>query len=77
MSKLEDESVAFRKIEIARNLFNYNDEYTIGNAEEISPIGKDENSNGDIGSAADIAARKTLIAKNEYNYNNEYNAGND
>lgn len=76
MSKLEDTSVAFRKIEVARNEFNYNDEYAIGNPEELSPVGKGEN-NGDVGSAVDIATRKKLVAKNQFNYNREYNAGND
>ena len=76
MSRLEDISVPFRKTEIARNEFNYNDEYTTGNPEELSPVGKETN-NGETGSATDIATRKTLIAKNAYNYNNEYNAGND
>jgi hypothetical protein len=76
MSKLEDISAPFRKIEITRNQFNYDDEYTNGNPEELSPIGKDTN-NGETGSAADIAQRKKLIAKNKFDYNREYNAGND
>lgn len=76
MSKLEGESVAFRNNLIAKNEFNYNDEYKVGNPEEESPIGKDTN-NGQTGSAADIAQRNKLIAKNEYNYNKEYNAAND
>lgn len=74
MSRLETINAPFRKIEIARNEFGYDDEYTIGNPEELSPIGKDTN-NGETGSAVDIATRKTLIAKNEFNYNKEYNAG--
>jgi hypothetical protein len=76
MSKLEEVSAPFRKTEVARNMFNYNDEYTLGNPEELSPIGKGEN-NGEVGSAVDIATRKVLVAKNPYNYNREYNAGND
>jgi hypothetical protein len=67
MSKLEDVSAPFRKTEVARNMFNYNDEYSLGNAEELSPIGKGEN-NGEVGSAVDIATRKALVAKNPYNY---------
>lgn len=76
MSKLEEVSVPFRKNLIAKNEFDYNDEYTIGNKDELSPIGKETN-NGETGSAADIAQRKKLIAKNKFNYNREYNAGND
>jgi hypothetical protein len=75
MSKLEVVSEPFRKADIARNEFNYNNEYTTGNPEEISPLGKDENTAGDVGSAADIAQRKKLITKNKFNYNREYNAG--
>ena len=74
MSRLEDESVAFRKAEIAKNEFNYNNEYSNGNPEELSPVGKETN-NGDTGSAIDIATRKKLITKNKFNYNREYNAG--
>jgi hypothetical protein len=74
MSRLEDISLPFRKIEIARNEFDYNDEYTTGNPDELSPIGKDTN-NGETGSAVDIATRKNLVTKNKFNYNNEYNQG--
>lgn len=77
MSKLEGESVGYRNNLIAKNMFNYNDEYTVGNKDEKSPIGKDTNASGDIGSAADIKQRQLLTTKNEYNYNDEYNAGND
>jgi hypothetical protein len=76
MSKLEELSAPYRKLEIARNFFNLNDQYTLGNPEELSPIGKGEN-NGEVGSAIDISTRKILVAKNSYNYNREYNAGND
>ena len=74
MSRLEDESVAFRKTELAKNEFDQNKPYTNGNPAELSPIGKDTN-NGETGSAIDIAKRKQLIAKNQFNYNKEYNAG--
>jgi len=77
MSKLEDVSAPFRKIEIARNDYNYNDEYNAGNPDALSTgdeQGKGEN-NGSVGSSTDIATRKKLIAKNKFNYNREYNAG--
>jgi hypothetical protein len=74
MSRLETESVPFRKVEVAKNEFDENKPYTNGNPAELSPIGKDTN-NGETGSAIDIAQRKKLITKNKFNYNREYNAG--
>jgi hypothetical protein len=74
MSRLEDISLPFRKCEVARNDFDYNDEYTTGNPEELSPLGKDTN-NGETGSTCDIKKRKELIAKNKFNPNREYYAG--
>ena len=77
MSKLEELSAPFRKCEVARNNYNFNDEYNAGNADALSTgdeLGKGEN-NGCVGSATDIKKRKQLIAKNCYNYNREYNQG--
>jgi len=77
MSKLEDISVPFRKILIAKNEFDTNDQYTVGHPDALST--GDENGkgevNGEVGGATDIKVRKTLITKNKYNYNKEYNAG--
>jgi len=76
MSKLEDVSVSYRNQEVAKNRYNYNKPYTIGNPDELSPIGKDEN-NGQVGDTNDIKARKTLLAKNKYNAKKGYDSHND
>jgi len=77
MSRLEEVSVPFRKVLIAKNEFDVNDQYTVGHPDALST--GDENGkgemNGDVGGATDIKVRKTLIAKNKFNYNREYNAG--
>lgn len=77
MSRLEEISIPFRKVLIAKNEFDNNDQYTVGHPDALST--GDENGkgemNGDVGGATDIKVRKTLIAKNKFNYNREYNAG--
>lgn len=77
MSKLEGISVPFRKILIAKNEFDNNDQYTVGHPDALST--GDENGkgevNGEVGGATDIKSRNTLIAKNKYNSNKEYYSG--
>lgn len=76
MSKLEEVSLPFRTCTIAKNDYNYNDEYNVGHPDALS-TGDEEGKgevNGQVGSASDIKARKKEIAKNKYNYNREYNA---
>ena len=77
MSRLEESSVPFRKVLIAKNEFDINDQYNAGHPDALST--GDENGkgemNGDVGGLTDIKVRKTLIAKNKFNYNREYNAG--
>jgi hypothetical protein len=75
MSRLEGESVGFRNKLIAKNDYNYNEEYNVGNPDALSTgdeQGKGE-LNGSVGGATDIKQREKLIAKNKYNYNKEYN----
>ncbi len=77
MSKLEDVSLPFRTRSIARNDYNYNDEYSVGHSDALSTgdeKGKGE-VNGQIGSATDIKERNKEIVKNKFNKNREYNAG--
>jgi len=77
MSKLEDVSIPYRKILVAKNTYDNNDQYTVGHPDALST--GDENGkgevNGEVGGATDIKVRKTLIAKNKYNNNKEYYAG--
>lgn len=75
MSRLEEQSVQYRKREIARNDHDFNDEYSGTHPDALSDgdeKGKGEK-NGSIGSATDIKERNQQIAKNRYNYNREYN----
>jgi hypothetical protein len=77
MSRLEDISVPFRKIEIARNDYDNNDQYNAGHPDALSTgdeQGKGE-VNGEVGGATDIKTRKVLMTKNKFNRNREYNAG--
>lgn len=77
MSKLEDISAPFRKVLIAKNDFNQNEQYTAGHPDSLSTgdeNGKGEQ-NGEVGGATDIKVRKTLMTKNKYSRNKEYNAG--
>ncbi len=75
MSRLEGESLPFRKKLVAKNHFSYNDEYNVGNPDALSTgdeQGKGEN-NGQVGGATDIKTRERLVTKNKYSYNKEYN----
>jgi hypothetical protein len=75
MSKLEDISVPFRKKLVAKNDFDFNDEYNVGHADALSTgdeQGKGE-VNNQVGNATDIKTRQKLAAKNKYNWNKEYN----
>jgi hypothetical protein len=77
MSRLEDVSLPFRKSNVARNDYDYNDEYNQGHPDALSTgdeEGKGEN-NGQIGGLTDIKTREKLITKNKFNKNREYNAG--
>lgn len=76
MSRLLDNSKAFRDVLLAKNSFNVNDEYVSGHKNALSDgdeKGKGEK-DGSIGSATDISKRVELSAKNLYNSNDEYNA---
>jgi len=77
MSRLEDISLPFRKVLIAKNDYDNNDQYNGGHSDALSngdELGKGE-MNGEVGGATDIKVRETLIAKNKFNRNKEYNAG--
>lgn len=77
MSRLEDISAQYRVCSTARNDYNYDDEYSVGNPNALSTgdeKGKGE-ANGQVGSATDIKVRQTLMTKNKFNKNKEYNAG--
>jgi hypothetical protein len=75
MSRLEDVSLPFRKINIARNDYDNNDQYNVGHADALST--GDENGkgevNGQVGSVTDIKQKEKLVAKNKFNRNREYN----
>jgi len=75
MSRLEDVSLPFRKVNIARNDYDNNDQYNVGHADALST--GDENGkgevNGQIGSLTDIKQKEKLVAKNKFNKNREYN----
>ena len=74
MSRLEKNSVEFRKKEIARNTFNENKEYNSAHPNALSD--GDEHGKGElnesIGGETDIKKRKELKAKNLYNENHQY-----
>lgn len=55
---------------VSINDFNQNKVYS--QADTISPIGRDPDSAGNIGTATDIAERKRLESKNIYTKNNLY-----
>ena len=76
MSRLEDSSVAFRKILVAKNNFNGNKPYVAGHPDALSTGDEDGKGevNGSVGGLTDIKTRKTLVAKNKYNSNRTYNA---
>jgi hypothetical protein len=76
MSKLEDVSLSFRNINIARNDYDNNDQYNVGHPDALS-TGDEEGKgemNGKIGGLTDIKSRDIAITKNKYNKNKEYNA---
>jgi hypothetical protein len=75
MSRLEGISLPFRKKLIAKNDYDYNDEYNIGHPDALS-TGDEEGKgevNGQVGGKTDIKQREKLITKNKFNYNKEYN----
>jgi len=75
MSRIEDNSVAFRKKTIAKNIYNNNNTYNVSNPNALSDgdnKGKGENNN-QVGSADDIKKRDTLLVKNKFTKNKEYN----
>jgi hypothetical protein len=77
MSKLEGISLPFRTCSVARNDYNYNDEYQAGHPDALST--GDEQGKGlvneQVGGATDIKERNKELAKNKFNKNREYNAG--
>ena len=77
MSRLKNNSVAYRDALLAKNPNNPNDEYAYGHPDTLSD--GDEKGRGQtstIGTSIDIAKRNELLAKNLYNRNNEYNISN-
>ncbi len=75
MSRLEKNSIEFRKKEISRNEFNSNKEYNLAHPNALSDgdeHGKGE-LQGSVGGETDIKKRKELKAKNLYKENHEYN----
>jgi hypothetical protein len=75
MSKLEDNSVSFKKKNISRNRYDNNKYYNVSHPNALSTgdePGKGE-VNGQVGNATDIKTRDKLIVKNKYNKNKEYN----
>ena len=75
MSRLEENSVQYRKKEIARNSYDSNDEYSVSHPNALSDgdeKGKGEK-NKSVGGATDIKERNEQIARNRYNKNREYN----
>jgi len=74
MSRLEVISLPYRKLEIAKNIYNENDKYEVGNPNALSDgdeKGKGE-FNGSVGGLTDIRTRDKLMTKNKFNKNNEY-----
>ena len=76
MSRLEDQSVGFRKTLVAKNDYTGNKPYVAGHPDALSTgdeLGKGEVA-GQVGGLTDIKTRETLLAKNKYNGNKTYNA---
>jgi hypothetical protein len=74
MSRLEGISLPFRKKLIAKNDYDYNDEYNVGHSDALSngdELGKGE-LNNEVGGATDIKSREKLVAKNKFNRDREY-----
>lgn len=75
MSRLLDNSVPFRKKNVAKNTYNENDTYELGNSRALSDgdeWGKGLK-NDQVGSLTDIESRETSIARNIYDKNKPYN----
>ena len=78
MSRLLDNSEQFRNTNKARNLYNQDDTYNVGNSRALSDgdeRGRGE-LNGVVGTATDITKRQESFAKNLYGRNNPYNIEN-
>lgn len=78
MSRLLENSDEYRKEQISRNSYDYNDDYNVGHPNAQSDgdnKGKGENNN-QVGSTADIQKRNEAKARNKYSYNNPYNDSN-
>jgi len=77
-SRLEKNSVQYRKAQTTKNSYKTGKPYDAGHPDALSTgdeAGKGE-SIGGIGGKTDIKMRGTMVVKNKYNNNNEYNAGN-
>jgi hypothetical protein len=71
LSKVKQIGDIQRPIDLARNDFNPANEY--GSPQSItSPIGRDPNASGQVGTAIDIAQRTKLLAKNLFSASNPY-----
>lgn len=78
MSRLLENSEGFRTSNVARNIYDKEDNYNIGNSRAKSDgddFGKGETSQG-IGSATDISKRNEAATRNIYNKNKPYNISN-
>lgn len=75
MSKLEGVSLPFRTCSVARNDYNYNDEYNVGHPDALSTGDEDGKGvvNEQAGGLTDIKTREKSVARNKYNNNNQYN----
>lgn len=69
-SKIKKIANVERPKQLAINDFNQNKPYS--QLDTISPIGRDPDSAGNIGTATDIAERNKQTAKNIYSKNNVY-----
>lgn len=61
-----------RPVLTARNDFGPTNMYGLTNPAAMSPLGKGENSSGQVGSSVDIAQRSTLTARNDFNVAQPY-----
>ena len=78
MSRLLEDSEQFRNTNKARNLYNQDDNYNIGNSRALSDgdeRGRGE-LNGVVGTATDISKRNEAESRNLYGKNNPYSIEN-
>jgi hypothetical protein len=77
MSRLENNSLIYRKEQIVKNAYNNGSEYNESNKNALSD--GDEKGKGEtntVGGLTDIKTRNSLLVKNKYKTGNEYNESN-